>query len=198
MRSPYDEVIAALEPVTDILDSLTVPYLICGSIASNVHGIPRFTQDVDIVAALPLAAAEGFVQSLRGTYYLSPDAIREAVRSRRSFNLIHLQSFVKIDLFVAKDDPFTRIQLERRAPQRLFEGGKSATFATAEDTVLSKLRWYRDGGSTSDQQWKDILGVLKVQADALDRAYLERWARELDLLGLLARALDDSGLPPLA
>ena len=67
--------------------------------------------------------------------------------------------------------------------------------SSAEDTVLAKLQWYRDGGGVSDRQWNDVLGVLKVQGTTLDRAYLEDWARELGLADLLRRALEDAGLP---
>lgn len=197
MIATYDEVLEALEPVTKALESMAVPYMICGSIASNVYGIPRLTQDVDLVAAIPLFRADALATTLQGTYYVSPEAIREAIRLRRSFNVIHLKSFVKIDVFVAKDDPFTRIQLERRHPEQLDRTGKATSVATAEDVVLSKLRWYREGGGTSEQQWKDVMGVLKVQAERLDRAYMAHWARELDLKDLLAKAFDDSGLEPL-
>jgi hypothetical protein len=70
--------------------------------------------------------------------------------------------------------------------------GRAAYFATAEDLVLSKLEWFRLGGESSDRQWGDVLGVLRVQGTALDRAYLRRWAKELDLTDLLERALKDS------
>lgn len=197
MTPAFSEVASSLAPVAETLDALAVPYLICGSLASSMYGVPRFTQDVDLVADLPAGKVDAFVEALRTRFYVDRNAVAEAVRRQRSFNLIHLQSFVKIDVFLAKGDAFTRAQIDRRARRDLPAGtGQSVTVATAEDTVLSKLRWYRDGGSTSEQQWKDVLGVLKVQAQRLDREYLARWARELELTELLAKAIDDSGLSP--
>ena len=67
-------------------------------------------------------------------------------------------------------------------------------FASPEDTVLAKLEWYRKGGEVSDRQWRDLLGVLKVQGETLDRAYLDHWAGELDVSDLLHRALEEAGL----
>ncbi len=185
--------------VADTLEFLGIPHFVGGSVASGVYGIPRATRDSDLVADFPLEKVGPFVSSLAKDFYVSADAMREAIRRRSSFNLIHLENFLKVDIFISKGDRFARSQLDRRSRRILMiEPERSAFVASPEDTVLSKLRWYGEGGSTSDQQWKDVLGVLKVQAEALDRAYLDRWARELDLLDLLTRALDDAGLPPMA
>ena len=101
----------------------------------------------------------------------------------------------KVDVFVRWRDPFARSQFARRQKKSV---GQSAPlelfFASAEDTVLAKLDWYRKGGCVSDQQWRDLLSVLKVQAGALDRAYLAHWSGELGVTDLLRRALDEAGL----
>ena len=104
---------------------------------------------------------------------------------------------MKADIFVFKADAFGRSQFARRTGKQLSAGDSSLIYvASPEDTVLAKLQWYREGGGVSDRQWNDVLGVLKVQGAALDRAYLDEWARELGLTDLLRRALDEAGLPP--
>ncbi len=179
--------------VIDALDSLEVPYLISGSLASALHGVSRSTMDADIVAELRAEHAESFVQKLGEGFYADLDAVREAIRRRGSFNAIHLGSAFKVDVFVCGDRLFDRAQLERRVLHQVSPtAGRAAYFATAEDLVLSKLEWFRLGGESSDRQWGDVLGVLRVQASALDRTYLRHWAKELDLTDLLERALRES------
>ncbi len=199
MKTSPIEVFTMTLQVADALEALEIPYFVAGSVASGVLGVPRATRDSDLIADFPQEKVDRFVSFMAKDFYLSADAVRKAIRRLGSFNLIHFQNLLKVDIFISKGDPFSRSQLGRRVRKVLIlEPERSAYFASAEDTVLSKLKWYREGGSTSDQQWKDVLGVLKVQADALDRTYLDRWARELDLFDLLARALHDAGLPPTA
>ena len=179
--------------VVDALDSLEVPYLITGSLASALHGATRSTMDADIVAKLRAEHAEPFVQKLGEGFYADLDAVREAIRLKSSFNAIHLDSAFKVDIFVCGDRPFDQAQLERRALHQIFPtASRTAYFATAEDLVLSKLEWFRLGGESSYRQWGDVLGVLRVQGTALDRAYLRQWAKELGLTDLLERALEES------
>jgi len=117
-----------------------------------------------------------------------------AIQNQSSFNLIHLETVTKVDVFVRWRDPFGQSQFARRQ-KKTIAGGQPLEFffASPEDTVLSKLQWYRTGGSVSDQQWRDVLGVLKIQGERLDQGYLSQWARELGLTDLLERALTDAG-----
>lgn len=132
---------------------------------------------------------------LGGEFYADLPSIVTAIQSQGSFNLIHLQTMTKVDVFVRWRDPFGESQFARRqkksvgqaAPLELF-------FASPEDTVLAKPEWFRKGGSVSDRQWRDLLGVLKVQAGALDRAYMVHWASHLGVADLLQRALNEAGL----
>lgn len=173
-----EEVVAR---VVDLLERAGVSYMIAGSFASNLHGIPRMTQDADIVVDVDEAAALRLVRLLEPDFYVSEDAVREAVRLRRMFNAIHFDTGLKVDLIVRKQRQYSEEELGRREVGPL--AGREAAFATAEDTILTKLEWARDG--ESDRQYGDAVGVITVQADRLDWPYLERWADTLGLRDLL-------------
>ncbi len=185
---------ASLE-VIRAFEDLDVPYLVGGSLASSFHGTPRSTNDADLVADLRLANVPPLAAALEGNFYLDRDRIRDAVRRRSSFNVIYLETMFKVDVFVLKNDPLAREEMRRR--QRVVvdeETGRAIDIASPEDTVLQKIVWYRLGSSASQRQWDDILGVLKVQRDDLDREYLERWSAHLDVSDLLRQAVRDSGI----
>jgi hypothetical protein len=189
-----NEPIAVTLLVIDAMDALGVPYLIGGSLASAVHGVLRATLNTDLVADLRLEHAEPLARALGGTFYVDAESIREAVLHQRSFNVIHLETMFKVDVFVVKKRPFHHSQMERRLAQVIAtDPDRTAYVATAEDTILAKLEWYRLGGDVSEQQWRDVLGVMKVQADRLDLAYLRQWAAQLNISDLLERAIKEAG-----
>jgi len=180
--------------VVRAFDALRIPYYLGGSMASSVHGIYRATADADFVAAVRPQHAEPLVGLLHPAFYADLGAIQAAAASHRSFNVIHLETMLKVDVFVAKTDPFHLMQMRRRSLVATGPDGQAHIYvASPEDTVLAKLDWYRQGGGVSDRQWNDVLGVLKVQGPALDRAYLDEWARKLGLADLLQRAMDEAG-----
>jgi hypothetical protein len=178
--------------VTGVLESLGIPYLIGGSLASTLHGMIRTTQDSDIVAEMRLEHLQPFVSALEGEFYLDAEMIAESIRISSSFNIIHRETMFKVDVFIPRPRPFLESQLARAQKQTFtFETEVSAKFASPEDTVLAKLEWYRLGGEVSERQWRDILGVLKTRAGELDLAYMNQWAPELKVADLLARALKE-------
>jgi len=190
------EPIAVTLQVADALERVGVPYLIGGSLASTIHGVVRATLDADILAELTLHQAQPFADLLAGTFYLDRATIQDAIRQRTSFNVIHLATMFKVDVFVSKGRPFDRQMLARRQPWVVDpDAGRLIYVATPEDTVLTKLAWYRSGGEVSDRQWRDVLGVLIVQGDRLDFAYMRQWATDLSVLDLLERALDETARP---
>jgi hypothetical protein len=192
---PLSEPLRITLEVARVLDDLGVSYLLGGSLASSLHGIPRSTQDADLVADLQSHHVAPLVSRLRESFYLDDERVRNAVRRRASFNAIHLATMTKVDVFVLKGAPFARQEMERRQRISLPEGdGAVLEVATAEDTVLQKLAWFALGGGTSEQQWTDVLGVLKVQHGRLDMAYLRRWGAEVGVEDLLEKVLAEAGL----
>jgi hypothetical protein len=143
----------------------------------------------DLVAELGPQHVTELVAQLGAVYYVDEQRARAAVRARQSFNLIHLATMFKVDLFVARGRTFDRQAFERARPQALEDApdAKRYLVASPEDTILTKLEWFRAGGEVSERQWADVLGVLKA-ASGLDHDYLGRWAVTLNLSDLLARA----------
>jgi hypothetical protein len=125
---------------------------------------------------------------LAGAYYASPELLHDAIVRRWCANLLHLATGFKVDLFVCRGGDFDRQSLARHVDRSLSEGSRTFRVATAEDMVLRKLEWYRDGGEVSDRQWADVLGILRLRSRELDRAYLHRWAPQLGVSELLTRA----------
>ncbi|HSL82233.1 MAG TPA: hypothetical protein VLF66_05620, partial [Thermoanaerobaculia bacterium] len=157
MSPPGAETLRAALTVARALEALGIPYLVGGSLASSVHGIPRSTQDADLVADLEPDRVEDLVQALEGEFYVDEERVRDAVRRRASFNVICLRTMLKVDVFVLPDDEFHRTEMSRRRRLRLGEDPESAVeVASAEDTVIEKLTWYRLGGGVSERQWLDV------------------------------------------
>lgn len=180
--------------VTKIFEDLGVPYIIGGSLASTLYGMVRTTQDSDIITEMRENNIQPFVSALRGEFYIDEEMIAESIQRNSSFNIIHRDSMFKVDIFIPRLRPFLQSQFSRARKQTFsFEPEVSAKFASPEDTILSKLEWYRLGGEASDRQWRDILGVLKTQEGSLDLAYLRKWAGELKVVDLLERAVKESG-----
>lgn len=193
MKTPAD----ALKRILEILDLLEIPYMVGGSLASSLHGIPRSTMDVDLIADLPTGQIDDFAAQLKADFYLDADTIRDALQRGRAFNLIHLASAYKFDIFPTQTDDYSRTQLARRffADTTLLGGEPiECAFATAEDTILNKLRWYRAGGESSERQWNDLRGILQVSGSRLDFEYLNSWAPRLGVADLLERLVSEK--PP--
>jgi hypothetical protein len=193
MSSP--DILLALAPVIDAFEQLNIPYHIGGSVASAALGVARSTVDVDVVAEIFPDQVQPLCAFLEARYYIDEEMIREAISQRGSFNLIHLETIFKVDVFLPQNTPYDRQAFERavETPLDITPAARLYRLATAEDVILNKLRWYKMTGGASDRQWRDVLGVLKVQSSSLDFKYLQKWASDLDLTDLLKRALDEAG-----
>ena len=193
MKKP--DIIVALDMVIGCFEELEIAYYIGGSVASSAYGIARATMDVDLVANVEIHHVKRLVKALEKDYYIDAEMIRDAIGRSASFNLIHLATMLKIDVFIVKDQPYDSEALTRRQPDTLDEeSSRKFYLSSPEDIILNKLQWYQSSGGVSQQQWKDVLGVLKVQADKLDLEYLKSWASKLNLSDLLNRSFDDAGM----
>ena len=188
------DVLAALSPITRTLKWLGVRYYVGGSLASSVRGLPRTSIDVDLAAELRPEHVAPLVGALLGEFYVSEPRVKDAVDARRSFNVIHLATMMKVDVFVSRQRPFDRALFDRLTPEFLDTAGTSVPHPVprAEDVILLKLEWYRAGGEVSERQWGDVAGVIKVAGGGLDREYLSRWAGELGVSDILDRALAEA------
>jgi len=167
------------------LDEQNIPYMLSGSVSSSLHGQPRATNDTDIVIAPAEEQLIAFLKSLGDDYYVNPDAARDAFKSNSVFNVIDIQNSWKADLIIRKNRPFSREEFQRR--QKVNIMGLNAWVVSPEDVILSKLEWAKN--SKSSQQLQDALGVAAVQYDRLDRNYLHKWAKELQVESSLEELL---------
>ncbi len=153
--------------------------------------------DVDLVADLRTDQIDEFAAELKADFYADPEMIKDALARRRSFNLIHYASSFKFDIFPLQKDEFSQTQFGRRqfAETRSLGDPIECAVATAEDTILNKLRWYRTGGETSERQWNDLRGILQVSGARLDLAYLNTWAPRIGVADLLERLLHERTRP---
>ncbi len=193
---PFDA-LSIVQRLAAVFDRLEIAYLVGGSIASIRYGEVRSTNDVDFVAELRLTHVSKFAELLQDGWYLDADVIADAIRQSGCFNVIDYQTMLKADVFIARNDAFTREQFARRRFEALGapDDPVEAYIASPEDIVLQKLLRYKMGGGVSDRQWRDVLGVLIYQAGNLDDAYMDRWAREIEVSDLLARARQDAERP---
>lgn len=152
----------------------------------------RSTADIDILAEITTEQVHPLFERLRNDFYLDEHAMREAATQKRSFNAIHFDSVFKVDIFIAKPDDFTRAQLDRRQLRKISPDKEEVVYvASAEDTILAKLRWYRAGHEASTTQWNDVIGIMGASREPLDQNYLRDWSEKIGVLDLLQKALGE-------
>ncbi len=184
--SESEPVQVALRVVRE-LERLGVDYLIGGSVASMLHGEPRATLDVDIVTHITPQQARSLGEALREEFFVEPSWLEASAARMQMFNVIHRKLLLKADVYVRPRSGVHAEEIKRAKRVRIGQGVDTlARVATPEDTVLQKLRSYR--------QWRDVAGVLKQSGTVLDRAYMKRWASELGVSDLLDRAMRESNV----
>lgn len=174
--------------VASALNSVGAEYFLGGSLASSLQGEPRATNDIDFVIALPLGRINALRDALGPDFEVDTDMLRDAILNARSANAFYLPVVTKIDFFGRGYEPFDEVEFSRRRVMVVRENGASLVIKSAEDTVLRKLLWFREGGSISEKQWRDIVSVLRISQTSIDDAYLDSWAARLDLTELLTQA----------
>ena len=190
----HDDLVVALTPLIDVLERLGVTWYVGGSVASTVHGRFRATNDVDVIADLREEHAGRIRAALEADHYVDEESIRDAARFRSSFNLVHFGTGLKIDVFVPADSEYEACVRTGRVSEPIGDAGSTRRLwiASAEDTILAKLVWYRRGGDASERQWRDVQGVIEMRAAALGVEYLRRWAPVLGIDDLLERAFGEA------
>jgi hypothetical protein len=192
--SLYHGIIEALTPLLNAFDQLGIMCYIGGSVSSSLHGMVRQSQDVDVIADIQPNQVRPLAQMLQSDYYFDEAAWKDSLRHGLPYNLIHLNTMMKIDLIPLKRRAFTHEEASRAQSHILEEGTRPVRIASAEDAILTKLEWFEMGGRSSGRQWNDILEIMKEQEEKLDQAYLRQWADSLKVRDLLEKALIDAGL----
>jgi hypothetical protein len=190
-----DDAMDTLKQVIAVFDRIGVNYAIGGSVASSTHGIARSTADVDLVANFQARHVALLLVNLPPDFYASETAIREAIARKSSFNIIDPHTGLKVDVFILKTDPFSQASFARAKGSQINpDEPQEFRMDAPEDVLLHKLNWYKMGGSISEKQWFDILGILKMQGSHFDLVYARQWALQLGVADLLAKALAESGM----
>jgi hypothetical protein len=180
----------AAQRLFEALRQVGVEHAVGGSFASSIHGISRSTQDIDVVVNLPLAKVEDLHDAIRREFYVDEESMRDAIRRGMSFNVIHFDTGFKFDLFIASRHPIGLEQIAHSASTHTaLLGGDplEVPVISAEDIILAKLLWFKQGGEVSDRQWNDLVNLVSVQKDRADREYLRQQASRLQIAGLLQR-----------
>ncbi len=168
-----------LRHVVDVLERLELRYFVTGSIASIYYGEPRLTNDIDVVVDLADQNIPAFHAAFpQEDFYLSVEAAARAIRTHGSFNILHPSSGLKIDVIVPEKTLFNHFRFQRTKRVQAVEGLESS-FSSAEDVILMKMEFFRQG--SSDKHLRDITGILKLSGDQLDIDYIENWADQMGL-----------------
>jgi len=182
---------SVLKVVTGALEQAGIPYMITGSYASNFYGVPRATNDIDIVIAATPEQLKALIQQLRSNnYYAQVEDALDAWRHHSVFNAMDTSMVWKIDFIMRKPGTFSQEAFRRRTQGEI--AGIPVRISTAEDLIIAKLDWAKEG--ESHRQLEDIASVLKVRGELLNREYIERWVSELALTSQWSMAKQIAGL----
>ncbi|PQO29134.1 hypothetical protein C5Y96_15380 [Blastopirellula marina] len=183
-----NDLIVAVSTIIAALDSLHIPFFIGGSVASSYHGVPRSTIDIDLVADIKEEHAKPFFSQVATEFYADETTIRKACLDRSCFNLIHLGTGFKVDIFVNQNREFDRSAFARATKGALDECQQVCVpIASPEDIILAKLLWYREGNEVSERQWNDVSMLARNNREQLDQDYLRVQAVQLKVVDLLDR-----------
>jgi hypothetical protein len=169
-----------LAQAAEALRAARVAFMVAGSFARSVHGLPRTTQHLDIIIdPADRTAIDRIVRAFtEAGHYVDLDAARDAFARRSMFNVVDPRRGWKVALVVRKSRPFSASEFERRFDATVL--GVAVPIATAEDTIVAKLEWSKASGG-SERQRRDVAGILAMNDANLDSAYIARWVHDLEL-----------------
>lgn len=186
-RAESGDALDVAASVGEALERVSASWFLGGSLASSLQGDPRTTLDIDLVTDLAPSAVARFALELGSDFEVDEEALTEALRRRRSWNIYFVPVFMKIDVFALGTGPFDQVEFERRKRQPL-SPGRHLWVKSPEDSIVRKLLWYEQGGRSASQQWRDIIGIVHVAGGELDAQYIDRWTSELGLSELWGKA----------
>ncbi len=173
------DLVFLLKLVVKRLEDLKIPYILTGGLAVSFWGLPRTTHDIDIVIEAKSEDKDKIVNSFKKDFYISEEAVRQAIEQRFTFNIIHYKAGLKIDFWLVKKDTFRISEFKRRLKEKIFN--KQIYIISPEDLILEKLLWYREGQST--RHLEDIEGILKISKPNLN--YIKNWAEKQSTIEIL-------------
>ena len=194
------DLLTVMFPARQAFDEQNLFWYLGGSIASSLHGMQQMAQDIDLVADLRPQNLSSLLPRLKQQYVFDDGAFQEAVALHTACSLIHLDTLMKVDLIMAKQDAFDTALRPRITSYSLDEQSPSLRLASAVEMILVKLHRYsqnllsRTDGMMDDAEWNDIVGMFKIQEPILERDFLEEWARTLKITEVLRQALVDAGV----
>jgi predicted nucleotidyltransferase len=175
--------------VLKILEKLHIPYMISGSVGSMLYGEPRMTNDIDIVVELKEEKIEDFLNQLDEMQYYFPslEFVKDSVKRKSQFNIIHLESGSKVDIIIKKSTEFAEIEFSRKR-QVAFTENFDAFTASPEDIIISKMAFYHLSGS--EKHIKDIASMLIISSDEIDHEYLGKWISKMGYQDIWSKVQD--------
>ena len=176
-----------------IFESINIDYYVNRGVASSIHGEPRSTRDLDLVIEVKPNQIDLLVKTLEASGYYCPAGAVEDLHCGlgNMLNITHTETIANADIYIKDNSPYSISQMNRKI---LIDVEEIPVFwiASAEDIILQKLRWGK--GSKSEKQWRDVLGIIKLQSKNLDYGYLTEWAENLDLVADLSEVLTQAGI----
>lgn len=167
-----------LKIISSFLEKNKIPYMITGAWSAIFYGRPRASHDIDFVVELQPAEAQKFLaatKKLSADFSVQPEDVRDALLHKSIFNMVYLPTYLKLDFWLLKDDEFDQSRFSRRRPVEIL--GQLMMMASAEDTILQKLKWYQMG--KIEKHLVDAAFVYQIQLKNLDQKYLSLWVRKL-------------------
>ena len=175
--------------VIKTLNQLNLPYIITGAYASSIHGEPRATHDIDLQIYLTPKDINDIYNAFQENFYVSKEGIEDALKYRTMFNLIHLESQIKIDFWIPKQSEYDQERLKRR--QEITISGIKTFVISPEDSILTKLDWHKK--TELEKHFADALGIMRIQGDRLDFDYITSWVEKLSIEELWAELRNTAG-----